>query len=246
MSQSCIMIEDLTMAYHEKPVLWDIDAKVENNSITAIVGPNGAGKSTLLKGILGLLKPLSGKVEVFGKPVQEVLNKIAYVPQTGSVNWDFPTTVLDVVKMGRYVHLGWIKRPGKKEHNLAMAALEKMGMADFANRQISQLSGGQRQRVFLARAICQDATLYIMDEPLAGVDRKTEGIIMDLLKQFQREDKTVVAVHHDLNTLQEYFDHVIVLNKVLVSQGTLKTALTKEAIDQAYGMRGHHGLINKL
>ncbi len=244
MKQNCIKIEDLTMAYHEKPVLWDIDATVQKNSITAIVGPNGAGKSTLLKGILGLLKPLSGHIEIFDKPVREVLNKIAYVPQTGSVNWDFPTTVLDVVTMGQYVHLGWIRRPGKRERQLAMTALQKMGMADFANRQISQLSGGQRQRVFLARAICQDADLYIMDEPLAGVDRKTEGIIMDLLKQFQKNDKTVVAVHHDLNSLQAYFDHVIVLNKVVVSQGTLEEALTKAAIDQAYGMRGNHELIN--
>ncbi len=244
MNQNCIKIEDLTMAYHEKPVLWDIDATVQKNSITAIVGPNGAGKSTLLKGILGLLKPLSGHIEIFDKPVKEVLKKIAYVPQTGSVNWDFPTTVLDVVTMGQYVHLGWIKRPAKRERQLAMAALQKMGMADFANRQISQLSGGQRQRVFLARAICQDADLYIMDEPLAGVDRKTEGIIMDLLKQFQKNDKTVVAVHHDLNSLQAYFDHVIVLNKVVVSQGTLEEALTKAAIDQAYGMRGNHEFIN--
>ncbi len=238
MKNNCVKIEDLTMAYHQTPVLWDIDAEIKDNSITAIVGPNGAGKSTLLKGMLGLLKPLSGKVEIFGKPSSEVLNRIAYVPQTGSVNWDFPTTALDVVTMGQYVHLGWIKRPRKKHYDLAMDALEKMGMQDFADRQISQLSGGQRQRVFLARAICQNADLYVMDEPLAGVDRKTEAIIMDLLKTFQKNKKTVIAVHHDLNTLEEYFDHVLVINKVMVSQGTLKEALTKEAIDRAYGMRG--------
>lgn len=237
MKKSCIEIEDLTMAYHQKPVLWDVDATIVDNSLTAIVGPNGAGKSTMLKGILGLHQPLSGHVKVFGQDVKKVINRIAYVPQTGSVNWDFPTTVLDVVMMGRYVHLGWIKRPGKKEAELAKEALEQMGMIEFADRQISQLSGGQRQRVFLARAICQNADLYIMDEPLAGVDRKTEGIIMRLLKEFQSQGKTVVAVHHDLNTLEEYFDHVIVLNKILVSQGTLKEALTKEAIDEAYGMR---------
>ncbi len=240
MNKNCVHIEDLTMAYHDKPVLWDVDASVKHNSITAIVGPNGAGKSTLLKGILGLLKPITGKIEIFDLPIKDALKKIAYVPQTGSVNWDFPTTALDVVTMGRYVHLGWIKRPGKKEKELAMDALDKMGMSEFANRQISQLSGGQRQRVFLARAICQNADLYIMDEPLAGVDRKTEGIIMDLLKEFQRNDKTVIAVHHDLNTLEEYFDHVIVMNKVEIAQGTLNEALTKEAIDKAYGMRTDH------
>ncbi len=239
--ENCVKIEDLTMAYHQDPVLWDVDAVIKDNSITAIVGPNGAGKSTLLKGILGLLKPLSGHIEIFGKPVKEVLKRIAYVPQTGSVNWDFPTTSLDVVTMGRYVHLGWFKKPGKKERELAMEALEKMGMQEFANRQISQLSGGQRQRVFLARAICQDADLYIMDEPLAGVDRKTEGIIMDLLKNFQKNNKTVIAVHHDLNTLEEYFDHVLVLNKVIVSQGSLKEALTSDAINRAYGMRYKNG-----
>ncbi len=245
MNKDCVKIEDLTMAYHDKPVLWDIDTVVKHNSITAIVGPNGAGKSTLLKGILGLLKPITGKIEILDKPVKDALNQIAYVPQTGSVNWDFPTTALDVVTMGRYVHLGWFKRPGEKEKKLAMQALDQMGMLEFADRQISQLSGGQRQRVFLARAICQNASLYIMDEPLAGVDRKTEGIIMSLLKEFQKDNKTVIAVHHDLNTLEEYFDHVIVLNKVVISQGLLQEALTKEAIDRAYGMRSNNAFTNQ-
>ena len=225
---SVIHVEDLTMAYRETPVLWDIDLDVPEYVRCAIVGPNGAGKSTLLKGILGLLKPVSGAVQLWGKLLSAVHKQIAYVPQRGSVHWDFPTTVFDVVLMGRYAHLGLIRRPGKEDHALAMEALDKMKMADFARRQISELSGGQKQRVFIARALAQDAQLYIMDEPLAGVDETTERIIMDKFMDLQREKRTVIAVHHDLSTLDAYFDYLVVLNRTVKASDYL-TNLDKEA-----------------
>lgn len=238
MKDVIVNVEDLTMAYHDKPVLWDNDVEIINNSRTAIIGPNGAGKSTLLKGILGLKKKLSGDVLIMGEDISKVQNKIAYIPQASSVNWDFPTTVLDVVVMGRYVHLGWIKRPKKRDYELAEEALKKIGMYDFKDRQISQLSGGQRQRVFIARAIAQDAEIYFMDEPLAGVDKKTEKIIMDFLKESQRGGKTSVVVHHDLNTLREYFDHVVIINKKIIAQGPVDEVFNEENINKAFGGGG--------
>lgn len=238
MKEVIVQVEDLTMAYHDKPVLWDNDVDIIKNSRTAIIGPNGAGKSTLLKGILGLNKKLSGEVLVMGQEVKKVQDKIAYIPQASSVNWDFPTTVLDVVVMGRYVHLGWIKRPKKSDIEKAEEALKRIGMYEFKDRQISQLSGGQRQRVFIARAIAQDAEIYFMDEPLAGVDKKTEKIIMDFLKESQRNGKTSVVVHHDLTTLPEYFDHVVILNKRIVAQGPVETTFTEENLEKAFGGGG--------
>ncbi len=240
MTKNIVRVEDMTMAYHDKPVLWDVDMDIEEGSRTAIIGPNGAGKSTLLKGVLGLQKTLSGKVLIFGEPVKKVLKRIAYIPQTGSVNWNFPTTVLDVVLMGRYSHLGWIKRPGKQDKKIAMEALSMMGMEEFYNRQISQLSGGQRQRVFIARAIAQEAQLYFMDEPLAGVDKKTEGIIIDFLKKIQEEGRTSVVVHHDLNTLRDYFDHVVILNKRMIAQGEVKSVFTPDNLEKAMMIGGHY------
>lgn len=238
MKEVIVQVEDLTMAYHDKPVLWDNDVDIIKNSRTAIIGPNGAGKSTLLKGILGLNKKLSGEVLVMGQEVKKVQDKIAYIPQASSVNWDFPTTVLDVVVMGRYVHLGWIKRPKKSDIEKAEEALKRIGMYEFKDRQISQLSGGQRQRVFIARAIAQDAEIYFMDEPLTGVDKKTEKIIMDFLKESQRNGKTSVVVHHDLTTLPEYFDHVVILNKRIVAQGPVETTFTEENLEKAFGGGG--------
>lgn len=230
-----VNVEDLTIAYQDKPVLWDNTVKIMEGSRTAIIGPNGAGKSTLLKGILGLQKKLSGEITIMGKPLEKVKKQIAYIPQSSSVNWDFPTTVFDVVLMGRYVHLGWIHKPGEKDRQLAQEALEKIGMSDFAHRQISQLSGGQKQRAFIARAICQDAQIYFMDEPLAGVDKKTEGIIMDFLKESQQRGKTMVVVHHDLNTLKKYFDHVVIINKRVIAQGPIEDAFTQENMERAFG-----------
>ena len=240
MNKNIIHIEDMTVAYHDKPVLWDVDLDIIENSITAIIGPNGAGKSTLIKGALGLLKPLSGTVTFDGKSYHEVLRKIAYVPQTSSVNWDFPTTVFDVVLMGRYVHLGWLKRPQEKDKQLAKEALKRMGLWEFKDRQISQLSGGQKQRIFLARAIAQQADIYFLDEPLAAVDVKTEAIIMETLKEFQQEGKTVIVVHHDLSTVSEYFDHVVLLNRHIIASGPVSEIFTKENIDLTYSKESNH------
>lgn len=208
-------VEDLTMAYRETAVIWDIDFAVPSGVRCAIVGPNGAGKSTLLKGMLGLQAPVSGFVRFWGKPIAEVRRRIAYVPQRGAVNWDFPTTVFDVVLMGRYAFLGLFRRPGKADKEIAQSALAEMKLTELADRQISELSGGQKQRVFIARALAQESDLYIMDEPLAGVDETTERIIMDKFVALQKAGKTVIAVHHDLSTLEEYFDYLIVLNRTV-------------------------------
>ena len=236
-TNSVIHVEDLTMAYRETPVLWDIDLDIPACVRCAIVGPNGAGKSTLLKGILGLLKPVSGAVQLWGKPLSAVHKQIAYVPQRGSVHWDFPTTVFDVVLMGRYAHLGLVRRPGKEDRELAMDALDKMKMADFAGRQISELSGGQKQRVFIARALAQDAQLYIMDEPLAGVDETTERIIMDKFMDLQKEKRTVIAVHHDLSTLDAYFDYLVVLNRTVKASDYLADIDKEAALARAYRVK---------
>ena len=221
-------VEDVTMAYRESAVLWDIDLDVPTGVRCAIVGPNGAGKSTLLKGVLGLEKPVAGYVRLWGKTIDEVRERIAYVPQRGAVNWDFPTTVFDVVLMGRYVHIGLMRRPGREDRERARAALAEMQLEKLAERQISELSGGQKQRVFIARALAQDAQLYIMDEPLAGVDETTERIIMDKFVALQKARKTVIAVHHDLSTLDMYFDYLVVLNRTIKASGYLKD-MDKEA-----------------
>lgn len=241
-SNQIALAEDLTVAYGEKPVLWDVDFSVPRGKLIAILGPNGAGKSTLIKAMLGLLKPVAGKVEFYlnnHKPSsfkdKGISKKIAYVPQSGSVDWDFPSTALDVVLMGRYGHLGWVKRPTKTDKKLALQTLAKVGMDDFSARQISQLSGGQQQRVFLARALVQEAELYFMDEPFKGVDAKTEKAIISLLKELQAAGKTVVVVHHDLRTVTEYFDWVTFINMRIVASGEVSTTFTEENIDKAYG-----------
>lgn len=233
MENIIVKVEDLTIAYHDKPVLWDNDVNIVKNSITAIIGPNGAGKSTLIKGILGLQKKLSGEVKIMGEPLKNVKKQINYIPQASAVNWDFPTTVRDVVLMGRYVHLGWIKRPTKKDIEIADKAIERIGMSEFRDRQISQLSGGQRQRVFIARAIAQDAEIYFMDEPLAGVDKVTEKVIIDFWKEEQKKGKTIIVVHHDLSTIKEYFDHIVIMNKIVVAEGKVSDVFTKENLEKA-------------
>ena len=222
-----VEVEDMTVAYTTKPVLWDVDMKVPIGSLAAIVGPNGAGKSTLLKAMLGLLTVISGSVKFYIDHHlamdKKDYKKIAYVPQSGSVDWDFPTTVLDVVLMGRYGHLGWFKRPSKKDKELALSMIEKMGMSDYVNRQIRQLSGGQQQRVFLARALVQEADIYLMDEPFKGVDKTTEHAIISLLQEMKARGKTVIVVHHDLNTVPQYFDWVTMVNKQTVAYGPWQT-----------------------
>ncbi len=227
-------VEDVTMAYRESAVLWDIDLDVPTGVRCAIVGPNGAGKSTLLKGVLGLEKPVAGYVRIWGKTIDEVRERIAYVPQRGAVNWDFPTTVFDVVLMGRYVHIGLMRRPGKEDRERARAALAEMQLEKLAERQISELSGGQKQRVFIARALAQESDLYIMDEPLAGVDETTERIVMDKFVALQKARKTVIAVHHDLSTLDMYFDYLVVLNRTIKASGYLKDMDKEVALALAF------------
>jgi len=228
---------DLTVAYQEKPVLWDVDLEAPEGVLMAVVGPNGAGKSTLMKTILGLVPAAAGQVRIYGKPYEEQRHLVGYVPQRGSVDWDFPTDALDVVTMGLYRRLGWIKRPGKAERAAALEALDKVGMADFAHRQISQLSGGQQQRVFLARALVQDAQVYLMDEPFAGVDATTERAIIALLRELRHQGKTVLVVHHDLQTVPEYFDRVTLLNVRRIASGPVAEAFTEENLRRAYGGR---------
>ena len=232
-----IEVHDLTVAYREKPVLWDIDLVVPGGVLMAVVGPNGAGKTTLIKAILGLVRPVAGEVLVQGKPYSARSRTVAYVPQRGSVDWDFPTTVQDVVTMGTYGRLGWLRRPGAKEHSDALEALGRVGMADFATRQISQLSGGQQQRTFLARALVQDAPVYLMDEPFQGVDSVTERAIVEILRELRSRGRTVLVVHHDLQTVAEYFDWVTLLNVRRITSGPVAEAFTPDNLRAAYGAR---------
>ncbi|MCK0159152.1 metal ABC transporter ATP-binding protein [Allomuricauda sp. F6463D] len=231
-----IQIDDLTVAYDYKPVLWDIDLVIPDGVLMAIVGPNGAGKSTLIKAILGIIEPIAGSVQVFGEPYKKQVDKVAYVPQKGSVDWDFPTTALDVVMMGTYGSLGWIKRPGQKEKKAALEALEKVGMLEFKSRQISQLSGGQQQRIFLARALVQSASIYLMDEPFQGVDATTEKAIINILKELRQAGKTLIVVHHDLQTVPEYFDWVTFLNVKGIASGPVKDIFNDDNLTKTYGI----------
>jgi manganese/zinc/iron transport system ATP- binding protein len=237
MTEPAIEVHDLTVAYDRKPVLWDVDISIPSGKLVAIVGPNGAGKSTLLKSVLGLLPVTSGYVRALGAPVSSVRNRIGYVPQRESVDWDFPVTVVDVVLMGCYGRLGWFKRPSAKDRELAISCLEQVGMHDFASRQISQLSGGQQQRVFLARALAQQADIYLMDEPFAGVDAATERAIIDILRTLRAGGKTVIAVHHDLQTIPEYFDWVAMLNLHLIGAGPVAEVFNPENLQKTYGGR---------
>ncbi|HZK09855.1 MAG TPA: metal ABC transporter ATP-binding protein [Clostridia bacterium] len=238
MEDYIIEVEDMTVAYDVKPVLWDVDLQIPRAVLMAIVGPNGAGKSTLIKAMLDLIKPVSGKVSFNGASYKSQMKHIGYVPQSESVDWDFPTNVLDVVTMGLYGKLGWFKRPGKEEKSQSLEALDKVGMKEFANRQISELSGGQQQRVFLARALVQDADIYFMDEPLKGVDAKTEKAIIDLLKELKNRGKTLIVVHHDLQTVEEYFDHVVLLNTQIIASGPVKETFTDENLEKTYRSTG--------
>ncbi len=234
MTAHVIEARDLTVAYHESPVLWDLDIDLEEGKATAIVGPNGAGKSTLLKAILGLVPIAAGVTRIFDAQLNDVRQRVAYVPQRGSVDWDFPTNALDVVVMGRYGRLGWFRRPGREDREIARECLARVGMASFADRQISQLSGGQQQRVFLARALAQQADLYLMDEPFVGVDAVTERAIVQLLHEVRDAGKTVVAVHHDLDSVPEYFDNVILLNVSLIAAGPVAEVFTEENLRRTY------------
>lgn len=230
-------VHDVTVAYHRRPVLWDVDLTISEPALIGIVGPNGAGKSTLIKAILGLVPLASGRVSVFGQPVDRQRRRIGYVPQRESVDWDFPVSVLDVVLMGTYGQLGWFRRPGRRERAWALECLRQVGLADLARQQIGQLSGGQQQRTFLARALAQEADLYFMDEPMAGVDAATEHVIFSLLGELRGQGKTVLVVHHDLRTVPDYFEQVVLLNMRLVASGPTGQVFTRANLQKTYGGR---------
>jgi len=230
-----VKVEKLNVNYDRTPALWDIDFEIPQHQLVGIVGPNGAGKSTLLKALLGSVKTKSGSVLLFEKPYKAVRKRVAYVPQRSSVDWHFPISVLDVVVMGRYGKLGLLKWVGKEDRIAAEKALERVGMLCFANRQISELSGGQQQRVFLARALLQQADLYLMDEPFAGVDMATEKAVIELLISLKSEGKTMLIVHHDLTTVKSYFDWLILLNGHLISCGPVDEVFTEQNLNKAYG-----------
>ncbi|MEL6121340.1 MAG: metal ABC transporter ATP-binding protein [Pseudomonadota bacterium] len=225
---------DLSVAYREDPVLRRVNFCVPTGSVMGIVGPNGAGKSTLIQAMLGLVTPLAGTSEFFGKPLDDVRNRVGYMPQSASVDWDFPTTVIDLAVMGTYGELGWFRRPGKAERARAMAALEQTGMQAYAARQIGELSGGQRQRAFLARALTQAPDLYFMDEPFQGIDAKSQQAMINVLKDLSAQGKTIVIVHHHLGSVLDFCDHVTLLNKSIIASGPGAETFTKDNIRLAY------------
>ena len=237
MSTHPLEIRSLNVAYNRKMVLWDADLSIRPGRSTAIVGPNGAGKSTLLKAALGLIPAASGEVQFYGEPLKKVRSRVAYVPQRESVDWDFPVSARDVVAMGLYKKIGWCLPVRARHRRMADEALADVGLADFAGRQISQLSGGQQQRVFLARALAQKAELHLMDEPFASVDAATEQAILTLLRRLKDQGGTVVCVHHDLDTVAEYFDDVVLLNMRVVAQGPASEVLTPDTPRKTYGAR---------
>lgn len=230
-------VRGLTAAYDRKPVLWDVSCQARTGAITAVVGPNGAGKSTLLKAALGLVPSITGQTLVFGKPLSDLKHKVAYMPQRAAVDWDFPATALDVVTMGLYGEMGWFKWPGKRHRARARACLDMVEMGAFADRQIGQLSGGQQQRVFMARSLVQDADVYLLDEPFAGVDAATERVILNTLKHLASQDKCVIVVHHDLETVRSMFDDVILLNKQVIANGPIEDVMTDDAVRKTYSGR---------
>jgi manganese/zinc/iron transport system ATP- binding protein len=230
-------VHDVTVAYHQRPVLWDVDLTIDQPQLVGIIGPNGAGKSTFIKAILGLLPLAGGRVEIFGRPPQSERRRIGYVPQRESVDWDFPVSVLDVVLMGTYGRLGWFRRPGAAEIAWARECLAEVGLSEFADRQIGQLSGGQQQRTFLARALAQRADVYFMDEPMAGVDAATERVVFALLRRLREEGKAVFVVHHDLRTVPQYFEYVVMLNMRLTAAGPIAETFTPANLNKTYGGR---------
>ncbi|MEO0402040.1 MAG: metal ABC transporter ATP-binding protein [Pseudomonadota bacterium] len=234
---SPLAVRGLTVSYGQTPAIFSVDVTIRAGAMTAIVGPNGAGKSTLLKAALQVIKPLAGTVRVFGQPLDQMRDRIAYVPQRASVDWDFPTRAIDVVMMGMYRQLGMLGRVRAKHRAAAMACLARVGMADFATRQIGQLSGGQQQRVFLARALAQEADIYVLDEPFAGVDAATEKAIIAVLKELRDAGRTVLAVHHDLATVPEYFDDLVLLNTQVIAAGPVAETFTDANLNAAYGGR---------
>ncbi len=242
--KSAVTVSQLTVNYEKQAALWDVSLEIPQGVLLAIVGPNGAGKSTFIKSALGLIAPLSGKVSFFGQPLDAVRNRIGYVPQKESVDWDFPITVKELVLMGRYGNLGLVKRPRKADYALVDHYLEVVGMSAYADRQISQLSGGQQQRAFLARALVQEADIYFLDEPFTGIDAATEKMLIELFQQLRNNGKTVCVVHHELSSLQEKFDWIMMLNMRLVCCGPAHTTLTAENLQATYGV--HEELFDQV
>jgi len=232
-----LSVQDLTVAWSRKPVIWDVEFDVTPGQLVGIIGPNGAGKSTLLKAVMDLVPKASGRVEVFGRSWKQNRHRVGYVPQRESVDWDFPVSVLDVVTMGLYGKIGWFRPVLRRHRELAMRALERVGIGEYAGRQISQLSGGQQQRTFLARALVQEADLYLMDEPFSAVDAATEQAIVGLLRDMRTAGKTALVIHHDLHTVPDYFDSVVLLNMRVVAQGPTATIFTRENLERTYGGR---------
>jgi manganese/zinc/iron transport system ATP- binding protein len=233
---NALEVHGLTASYGSRPVLWDVEATFPAGKLSAVVGPNGAGKSTLLRTALGLLPADAGRSLVLGQPARAALDEVAYVPQRDEVDWDFPITVREVVEMGRYRAAGWLRRVPKGDRKIVEEALQRVGMSDFAGRQIGRLSGGQRQRVFIARALAQQTPVLVMDEPFAGVDARTEASILELLHELRdREGTSVIVVHHDVATVRAQFDHALLLNVRTIANGPVEEALAPDQLRRAYG-----------
>ncbi len=241
---SIVELHDVTVAYGRKPVLWNVDLSIDAPCLYGIIGPNGAGKSTLVKAALGLVPLSGGSVRFFGKPLDEVRGRIGYVPQRESVDWDFPVSAIDVVLMGTYHRLSWFRRPGRRERDTAMDCLDRVGLADVANRQIGGLSGGQQQRVFLARALAQEADVYFLDEPMAGVDARSQERILQVLSGLRDRGSLVVIVHHDLRTAADWFDRVALVDMRLVAAGPTAEVLSRENLTRTYS--GHLELLDEI
>ena len=229
-----IEVEHLTVSYHAKPALLDISVRIEKDQLVGVIGPNGAGKSTFIKAILGFIKPDVGTVRINGRSAQKVKGEVAYVPQRGAVDWDFPITVEEVALMGRYQQIPWYASPSGRDEQAALEALKMVRMEDFAQRQIGELSGGQQQRVFLARALAQGSDILLLDEPFAGVDAATERAILDVLERAKDAGKTLVVVHHDLSTAAEYFDKLILIKQRLYAYGPPRLVLREDLLSKVY------------
>ena len=234
MSEVSIDIQDLSVSYDRKRVLSNIFLQIDAGHTYGLVGPNGAGKSTLFKAILGIIEPNSGMVRIMGEDIEQIRKKIAYVPQKDDVDWNFPATVKDVVMMGRYPHKKLLSRINSEDRAITEASMKELGIIDLADRQIGALSGGQQQRVFIARSICQQAEIFLMDEPFVGVDMTTEHKIIEITTGLAEEGKTIIVVHHDLGTVNDYFDKVILLNQRLIAYGDTNSMFTRENIARTY------------
>lgn len=244
MMSNALEVNDLTVTYNQKPVLWNIGFSIPEGKMTGIIGPNGSGKTTMLKSIMGLVDPDGGSIKLFGQKLNKVQHRVSYVPQRESVDWDFPISVMEVVGMGRYTKRNLFGKLSKEDQNFALEALEKVKLLEFKDRQISQLSGGQQQRVFIARALAQHADFYILDEPFAGVDAASESAIFELLTQMKEEGKNVLVVHHDLQSAAKFFEYMIMLNTRLVAAGPTEEVFTESNLESTYG--GQLNILNSI